>query len=125
MPFLWVYGASIALLAALSATPIVENRRTWWHAAWTLSGISFAICQLYLFMGWIADRRSGPAEEDLILTLVTPITVLLIAGLTFSTTNPLLRALRVCLCVGLGYVSSMLWLGVYLVAACIFSLHCI
>ena len=125
MLFISVYVVSVALLAVLSATPLVENRRIWWQAAWTLAAISFGICQLHLFLDWIADRTGAPGEEDLILTLATPITVLLIAGLTYRTTNPLLRALRVVICLGLGYVGSMLWLAVLLVAACFFSLECL
>jgi len=125
MLFISVYVVSVALLAALSATPLVENRRIWWQAAWTLAGISFAVCQFHLYLGWIADRMGRPEEEELILTLVTPVTVLLIAGLTYRTTNPLLRALRVLICLGLGYVGSMLWLGVLLVAACVFSMECL
>ena len=125
MLIIGVYVASIVLLAALSATSIVENRRIWWQAAWTLALISFAVCQVHLYVAWTTDRIGRPEEEDLLLTLVTPITVLLLAGLTYRTTHPLLRSLRVLLCLGLGYVGSWLWLGALLVMACVFSLECL
>ena len=48
------YGASIALLADLLQHRLSRIDGTWWHAAWTLSGISFAISSC-ISMGWIAS----------------------------------------------------------------------
>ena len=118
--FLWVYGGTIGLLATLSATSLVENRRVWWQVAATLAFISFAICQWAVFLAWDVYGIRGAVVGNLVLSLVTPITVLAIAALNYRTSNPFVRILRAPLCLAMGFVALSLWMLVFLWVACAF-----
>lgn len=64
----------------LSGTVVVKIRRLWWLAAWSIAGMSFAINQLHLFVTWENPASSDAAQSALLNTLVTPTSVLLLAG---------------------------------------------
>lgn len=120
----WVYSASIGLITALSVTRVVDNRQLWWLVAWTLAVISFAICQLHLYLTWDADSQARAAGVDLMLTLATPLTVILIAGIVYPTTNPSRPAVRIALCLGTGFTGWWLWMHAMILIVCTGSLAC-
>ncbi len=110
MLFFWVYGVSIGLMAALSATPVVDSRQLWWPAAWTIAAIAFAINQLLLFLNWDINGRLRADGVDLLLTLVTPTAVLLLAVFNHAHGPRLGPLARVVLSVGTGAVTLAVWL---------------
>ncbi len=124
MLFFWVYSTSIGLITALSVTRVVDNRQLWWLAAWTLAFISFATGQLHLYLTWDVDNQRLAAVVDLMLTLATPITVMLIAGFIYPTAKPLGPAVRVAFCLGTGFTCWWLWMHAVILMVCTGSLEC-
>ena len=105
-----VYGASVGLMAALSATAHADNRQLWWPAAWTIAATTFAINQLLLFLNWDINRQLRADGVDLLLTLVTPTVVLLLAAFNPARGPRLGPVSRVVLCIGAGAAALALWL---------------
>ena len=124
MLFFWVYGAGVGLMAALSATRMVDNRQFWWLAAWLTAGATFAINQLLLFLNLDINNHARVDGVDLLLTLVTPVAVLLL-GFFSNTRGPHLRPLsRVVLCISAGAAALALCLPALFMMQCAVSGNC-